>query len=120
MLKKFFIETSTGRKDLQIEIADSFIGRLIGLIGRKNLPQGHGLLISPCNSVHMMFMRFPIDVVYLDENFCVKKIVHNLQTWTGISFCFGAKAVIEFAAGESERLNLKVGDKIFQSIFSSE
>lgn len=110
-MREFFIETSTGVKKLQIEIADNFLSRLVGLIGRKNLPPNHGLLISPCNSVHMMFMKFPIDVVYLDKNFCVKKIVRNLQTWIGFSFCLGATAVVELAAGESQRLDLKVGDK---------
>lgn len=115
MVKIFEIETSDGLKKIEIEIADGFLNRLLGLMGRKNLPQGHGLLLLPCNSVHMLFMKFPIDVVYVDENFVVKKIVKNLPTWLGVSFCFGAKAAFEFSVGEVERLNLKVGDK-----FSSE
>ena len=115
MTKIFEIKTSGGLKKLQIEMADNFIGRVLGLMGRKKLSQGHGLLLTPCNSVHMLFMRFPIDVVYVDENFVIKKIVHNLPTWTGLSICFGAKAAFEFSAGEADDLNLKVGDKFFCS-----
>lgn len=94
---------------IHIEIADTFFKRFIGLMGRKNLPAGEGLLIAPCNSIHMMFMKFPIDAIYIDKNFEIKKIVPNLQTWTGFSYCRGAWAVVEVAAGESARLNLKVG-----------
>ena len=93
---------------IKIEIADTFFKRLIGLIGRKNLPAGQGLLIAPCNSIHMMFMRFAIDAIYIDKNFVIKKIVRNLKPWIGFSICFGAWAVIEMNAGEAVRLNLQV------------
>ena len=112
-MKNFEIKTSSGLKNLEIEIANGFLKRLLGLMGRKKLPQGQGLLLSPCNSVHMLFMKFSIDVVYVDENFVIKKIVHNLPAWTGISICFGAKAAFEFSAGEADRLNLEVGNKFY-------
>ncbi|MBR6013295.1 MAG: DUF192 domain-containing protein [Selenomonadaceae bacterium] len=116
MIKNFEIETSDGLKKLQIEIAETFFSRLRGLMGRKKLPQGHGLLLSPCSSVHMLFMKFSIDVVYVDKNFVVKKIVKNLPAWSGVSICLGAESAFEFSAGESDRLNLKIGDKfIFPS-----
>lgn len=115
MIKIFEIETSDGLKKLEIEIADGFLKRLLGLMGRKKIPQGRGLLLLPCNSVHMLFMRFPIDVVYVDENFVIKKIVKNLPTWTGISICFGAKAALEFSAGEVERLNFEIGNSIVRT-----
>lgn len=107
----FEISTADGVKKLHIEVADNFLKRLRGLMGRKKLPQGHGLLIVPCNSVHMLFMKFPIDVIYVDENFVIKKIVKNLPTWSGLSICFGANAAFEFSAGEAKHLNLQVGDK---------
>ena len=97
---------------MKIEKADTFFKRLRGLIGRKNFPQGRGLMIVPCNSIHMFFMRFAIDAVYIDENFVIKKIVPNLHPWTGFSICWGAWAVVEFLAGESARLNLKVGQTL--------
>ena len=48
-------------------IADSLFTRFMGLMGRKTLVQGTGLLITPCNSIHMLFMRFPIDAVFLSS-----------------------------------------------------
>lgn len=97
---------------LKIEKADTFFKRFIGLIGRKEIAPNYGLLIAPCNSIHMLFMRFSIDAVYIDKNFVIKKIVENLKPWIGISACIGAWAVIELKAGEAARLNLSVGQKI--------
>ena len=97
---------------IKIEKADTFFKRLRGLIGRKNLSQGRGLMIIPCNSIHMLFMKFPIDAVFIDKNFVIKKIARNLKPWTGFSICLGAWAVVEFYAGESARLNLKVGQTL--------
>ena len=115
MQKTFEIETSDGLKKLQIEIAETFFRRLRGLMGRKKLSQGHGLLLSPCSSVHMLFMRFSIDVVYVDKNFVIKKIVRDLPAWFGVSICFGAESAFEFSAGEADRLKLQVGDKFYWS-----
>ena len=97
---------------LKIKIAKSFFSRFMGLMGKESLPRETGLLIAPCQSIHMMFMRFSIDAVYIDKNFVIKKIVPNLRTWTGISICINAWGVIEINAGEAERLNLKVGEKL--------
>jgi len=112
MLRNCILRNSDGEKIFQIEIADTFAKRFLGLMGRKKIPQGRGLLIEPCNSIHMFFMRFAIDAIYIDENFIVKKVVKNLPAWLGMSICFGAHAVIEFAAGEADRLNFRVGSKI--------
>mgnify|MGYP002622247701 CR=1 FL=1 len=90
----------------------------MGLMGKKSLSKETGLLIAPCQSIHMMFMRFSIDAVYIDKNFVIKKIVRNLKTWTGISICISAWGVIEINAGEAERLNLKVGEKLSVEIIN--
>lgn len=112
MLKKCTIKNSDGEKVFQLEIADTFLKRFLGLMGRKKIPVSQGLLILPCNSIHMLFMRFAIDAVYVDKNFVVKKIVRNLPAWYGMSICAGAHAVIELAAGEAARLNFKIGSKV--------
>lgn len=91
---------------LQIEVADSFFRRFLGLMGRKKLAQGTGLLIAPCNSIHMCFMRFRIDVVYLDKNYRVVKTAENIHPWIGFSCCWKAWAVIELPAGEIKRLGI--------------
>jgi hypothetical protein len=112
MFKDCTIKNSAGEKVFKLEIADTFLKRFLGLMGRKKIPAGQGLLILPCNSIHMLFMRFSIDAVYVDENFIVKKIVRNLPAWIGMSICSGAHAVIELAVGEADRLNFQIGSKI--------
>ena len=97
---------------MQIEVANNFLRRLIGLIGRASLPIGHGMLITKCNGIHMCFMSFPIDVVYTDENFRIKKMVSNLKPWIGFSMCLGASNAIELATGEIQRLRLEVGQTL--------
>nr|WP_196594813.1 DUF192 domain-containing protein [Pectinatus sottacetonis] len=97
---------------LHIETADNFIRRFIGLMGRKNMPDDYGLLIYPCNSIHMCFMRFAIDAVYLDKQYTIIKIVENLRPWLGISACWKARAVLEVAAGTAERYKYVVGMKL--------
>lgn len=98
-----------GAPFLKAEIADGFFLRLRGLMGREMLPDTTGLLLIPCDSVHMCFMRFPIDVVYLDKEFTILKIVKNLKPWTGLSMCRGAWGALELKAGEAERFGCKVG-----------
>lgn len=109
--EKFSVNGAT----LEIEFADNFLKRLRGLMFRRQLEKNRGLLLAPCNSVHMLFMRFAIDVIYLDENFCIKKIVHDLTPWLGISACFGAWGALELPSGTAKNLNLTVGQK-FQRI----
>jgi len=97
---------------LEILIADSFFTRFAGLMFRHKLPSATGLFLAPCNSVHMCFMRFAIDVVYLDKEFNIIKVVNNLQPWIGLSMCGKAWAVLEMTAGEAERCGLKVGKRL--------
>lgn len=80
--------------------------RIRGLMFRRELPEGEGLLIKPCSSIHMMFMRFPIDAVFFDTGGRVTKVARALPAWKGLAFGGkGAKAVIELpegAAGTTE------------------
>lgn len=110
VVEKFSINGAT----LDVEFADTFAKRLRGLMLRRRLPEGRGLLLAPCDGVHMLFMRFAIDVVYLDKNFCVKKIVRRLRPWLGVSICLGAWAALELPAGDADRLKIVVGQKFQQ------
>jgi uncharacterized protein len=92
-------------------IADSFFTRARGLLGRRELPPGEGMLIRPTSSVHTLGMRFPIDVAYLDRDLTVIKIAHRLRPWR-ISFRRRARAALELPAGECERLGIAVGDRL--------
>ena len=81
-------------------------------MGRKQLPEATGLLLAPCDSVHMCFMRFSIDVVYVDKDFTILKIVNNLKPWTGLSICRGAWAALEINAGDAEIFGFEVGTQL--------
>lgn len=110
---KLYIEGAPqGAPFLKIKIADSFFSRLAGLMFQKKLPQATGLLLAPCNSVHMCFMTFPIDVVYLDKEFKIIKVVKNLRPWIGLSMCSRAWATLELASGEADRCRLEAGKKL--------
>jgi uncharacterized membrane protein (UPF0127 family)/protein-S-isoprenylcysteine O-methyltransferase Ste14 len=82
-----------------------------GLLGRHSLPAGEGILLRPASSVHTAFMRYPIDVVFLDRDNRITKIAPSLRPWRTAGARLG-ETVIELAAGEAERRNLEVGDRI--------
>jgi hypothetical protein len=92
-------------------LADSPTARMRGLLGRDGLEQGEGLLLRPAASVHTFFMRFPIDVVFLDRALVVLGIEDAIGPWRAASQR-GAKAVLELPAGESARRGLAVGDQL--------
>lgn len=92
-------------------LADSPVTRLKGLLGRDGLEQGEGLLLRPASSIHTFFMRFPIDVVFLDRTLVVLGIEDTVDPWRSASKR-GAKAVLELPAGESSRRGLTVGTQL--------
>ena len=100
-----------GRALCECEVADGFFSRARGLLGRRELARGHGLLIAPTWSVHTLFMRFPIDVVFLDRQLEVVRVRRDLRAWWGASK-LGAHSVLELPAGECERIGLAVGDRL--------
>lgn len=93
-------DIDTGAR-IDIILADSFFSRFIGLMGRKQLLSGQGLLLQPCSSIHMCFMRFAIDAVWLDENMRVIRVKQGLLPWLGLSWCRKASAVLELSAGQA-------------------
>ena len=92
-------------------IADSPWLRTRGLLGRAELPQGEGILLRPASSIHMAFMRFPIDAVFLARDLTVLKIVRGLAPWR-MAARLRAHAVLELPAGTCERCNLHEGDRL--------
>lgn len=85
------------------ELAESFLARLLGLQGRATLSPGAGLILSPTSSIHMFFMRFPIDAVFVDSEWRVTKVGRRLRPWTVGPFAPGALYCIELPAGVAER-----------------
>jgi uncharacterized protein len=92
-------------------VADRPLRRMRGLLGRRSLPGGEGLLLRPAPSVHTAFMRFPIDVVFLDRELEVVKVVENLRPWRMAS-ARQARAALELAAGQAATRRLEVGDRL--------
>ena len=92
-------------------VADTMWTRLRGLMGRRRLASGEGLLLQPSGSVHTCFMRFAIDVVFLDRELAVLAISPAVRPWR-VRARRGARAVLELPAGEAERLGLAAGDRL--------
>jgi uncharacterized protein len=90
-------------------VADEPLHRMRGLMGRRSLPAGDGLLLTPAPSIHTGFMRFPIDVIFLDRQLRVVKLVEQLRPWR-MAAARGAHSVLELAPGEVARRGIEVGD----------
>ena len=91
------------------EVADTSAKRRTGLLKHSRLEPGDGLWILPCESVHTFFMKFPIDLVYLDKLRTVRKVRHAVPAWR-LSACLSAHSVLELPAGTIERTGTVVGD----------
>jgi hypothetical protein len=95
----------------KLEIAASGKKRRKGLLGRDGLPPGEGLWIIPCESVHTFFMRFPIDLVYLDRGNRIRKVRVEVGPWR-LSACFTAHSVLELPAGTIRATGTRRGDTL--------
>ncbi len=103
---------NTSRKTMlatNLEIAGSGARRSKGLLGRKGLAPGEGMWIVPCEAVHTFFMRFPLDLVYLDRKHQVKKVRSNVPPWR-LSACLVAHSIIELPAGTIRDTQTQPGD----------
>ena len=92
--------------------ADSFLSRLIGLIGRRGLESDEALVIPKCSMVHCWFMRFPIDVVFCSPENLIVAIEKAIRPWSASRYYSSATYVIEIGAGRSDNLGLRMGDVI--------
>ena len=100
----------------QLEMPGTFMGRGIGLMFRRTLEPGRGMWINPCNGIHMMFMRFPIDAVFLDSKERVKKVYRKLPAWWGVVWLeWGAHSVLELPPGSTADVDLRRGDQVLIS-----
>jgi hypothetical protein len=100
------------------ELADSFGARFRGLMGRASLAPGGGMWLTGTSNVHMFFMRFPIDAVFLgrpaaDGTRRVVAVHANLRPWTGIVwYARGADGCLELPAGAAEATGTRPGDVV--------
>ena len=93
------------------EVADTSAKRRTGLLKHKALDSGDGLWITPCESVHTFFMKFSIDLVYLDRKKRVRKVRHAVPPWR-LSACLTAHSILELPAGTAKQTGTQRGDEL--------
>ena len=97
----------------ELEMPRTMVGRGLGLMFRRTLAPGRGMWINPCSGIHMMFMNFRIDAVFLDSGERVKKVYRNLPRWYGVVWWeIGAHSVLELPPGSTGGIDLQRGDRI--------
>ena len=111
MKKVTVTRAEDGRRITEAKMAHSPWSRFWGLMGRRALPEGEALVIDPCSSIHTMFMRFAIDVVFLDKHNRVVKIAVAMPPFRA-ALARGCRRVIEMPAGSAERAGVQVGDTL--------
>jgi uncharacterized protein len=95
-----------------LSVADTFGSSLLGLMGRGCLPLGEGLWIIPCQSVHSMWMRFPIDVVFLSSQRSIIHLVENMKPFRITKYVSAAESVIELPASTIAATQSRIGDRV--------
>lgn len=95
-----------------IEVADRWYQRMRGLLGRSQLESDRGMHITPCNGIHTFFMKFPLDLIFLNRSLEVVKIEKNVVPGRTVAGGVGAWSVVELAGGTLTNGELTVGDKV--------
>ena len=95
----------------RVRVAGSLVERAIGLLSTRSLGAGEGLYLTPCKSIHTFFMRYPIDVLFIDAQGAVLS-EDTLMPWKMSAWHAQSKGTLEFAAGTLQRTGTQVGDHI--------
>jgi uncharacterized membrane protein (UPF0127 family) len=104
--------SSTGQVLAQAQVADTPAARLRGLLGRDGLRPGDGLILDPCSSVHTCFMRFSIDLVFVDRAGAVLRTIANVGPFRFVSGGRRARQTIELPAGTLATVRVVPGDRL--------
>ncbi|MHB1419227.1 MAG: DUF192 domain-containing protein [Bacillota bacterium] len=94
------------------EIANTFWKRFKGLLGRREFPLGSAMVIRPCNSVHTVAMRFSIDVIFIDRECRIIRMIHQMRPNRFSPIIRKAAAVVELPAGTLKTSSTKMGDRV--------
>lgn len=92
--------------------ASTFLSRGRGLMMAPPLPDGGGLVIDPCNSIHMFFMRYPLDILFIDKNGAVVFMYNGIKPWRVGRIVKGAKFAVELPVGAIATSHTQVGDTV--------
>ena len=87
--------------------------RTRGLLGRTHFPEKEAFWISHCSSIHTFFMKFPIDVIFVDKELKVTSLAHSVPSFRILLGGWKSKAVFEMKAGELKKHNIQKGDKLY-------
>lgn len=95
----------------EVRVASSFWQRFRGLMFTRSLHDGEGLLLAPCNSIHMMFMFYPIDAIFLDTGNRIKALYQKLTPWIGLSSWHSdVTSVLELTSGTINKTGVRIDD----------
>ena len=98
----------------KVDIADKFFSRAVGLMGRKSMDEKSALWIKSCTHIHTLFMRFTIDLIFVDKNLKVKKVYTQAKPWQHFfTGTWRADSVFELPEGSLSQLNIKEGDQLY-------
>ena len=93
-----------------VKVAENFFTRSVGLLSKKTLSQGEGLVIKPCCSIHTFFMRFAIDVLFVDRSNKIIAMYENVKPWRILPLHIHSYYVAELSAGSVCDENISEGD----------
>jgi uncharacterized membrane protein (UPF0127 family) len=112
--RKFAVTNVTRGEPLasRSDRADNPLSRGLGLIPRKSLETGEGLIIDPCKSIVMFFMRFSLDVVFVDGEGEVCHLIEDIKPWRTSRIVPRSRYVVELPAGTIARTGTQLGDRI--------
>lgn len=110
-----YVKITNGRDESlvadRVRVADGFWQRFRGLMLTPEPTEGEGLLLSPCNSIHMMFMLYPIDAIFLDAGLKIKALYEKLPPWIGLSRLHrDVSSVLELRSGTINKIGVRVDD----------
>ena len=104
------LETADGRVVADhVEVAATMWQRFMGLMFRSELPAGHGLALTPCSSIHMFFMRIPLDVAFLGRDGTVLRTYDGIRPWRVSRVVRGAHTAVELPAGTLRAAGIEKG-----------
>ncbi len=108
------VMNSTRQREMvtRLQVAENLFTRMKGLLGRRALAEGEGLLIRPCKGIHTFGMRFPIDAVFLDKTNVVIAVWKDLASNRLTRIYSNAASVLELPAGMVDATDTQVGDEI--------
>lgn len=96
----------------QTKVANHIWGRMLGLMGKRSLDEHHALFIYPCQQIHTFFMRFPIDCVFINQDYKVIYLLEHVRPWRVSEKVSEAYGVIELASGVIQKTDINISDRL--------